>query len=89
MSEKKTGYPKARNLGKKILEKHNISCNMIEHEVKKPHMTLPKSKHKTRWSGGTCTICNEYMDCITHFHAAKHGFNSAEELIEAGYIKFD
>ena len=89
MSEKKTGYPKARNLGKKILEKHNISCNMIEHEVKKPHMTLPKSKHKTRWSGGTCTICNEYMDCITHFHAAKHGFNSAEELIEAGYIKFN
>lgn len=44
---------------------------------------------KTRWNSGYCKICGEYMQIITHLHAAEHGYNSAEEFIEKGNVIFD
>lgn len=46
-------------------------------------------KHKSRWCPGYCKICGEYMEVITHLHAAEHGYKSAEDFIKAGNVIFD
>jgi hypothetical protein len=75
-------------LEKKIRECHNTSCDLIERK-NKPSMQMPKPKNMTRWSSGFCKICGEHMECITHSHAEKHGYKSAENLIADGMIHFD
>jgi hypothetical protein len=92
MNEKrtrKTGYHKPRALSAQIQRCHDVSCNMIEHDTKKPSINLPKPKKKTRWSSGFCKLCGEHMECVTHLHAESHGYKSAEEFIEAGNYAFD
>ena len=86
---RKTGYNKTRLLKEQIRKCHDVSCNMIEREKKKPSINIPKPKKKTRWCGGFCKLCGEHMDCITHLHAESHGYKSAEDLIAAGQIVFD
>jgi hypothetical protein len=71
---------------------HNAVCSQIEKEKKRIHSwhDLQNTKSVSRWRAGTCLICGEYMSgCITHYHAELHGFKSAEEMIEAGAIRFD
>ena len=48
-----------------------------------------KTKHKSRWCPGYCKICGEYMEVVTHLHAAEHGYKSAEEFIKAGNVIFE
>ena len=79
---------KPRALEAKIRDCHNKSCNLIERE-NKPPLTMPRPKKLTRWSSGFCRICGMHMDCITHSHAATHGYKSAEDLIADGMINFD
>lgn len=86
---RKTGCHKPRTLELQLRINHNISCEMIEREKKKPNLNLPKPKKMTRWSSGFCKLCGEHMDCMTHYHAGLHGFNSAEDFIKAGMYAFD
>jgi hypothetical protein len=86
---RKTGYNKPKSLSDKIRHCHDVSCNMIEREHRKPAITLPRTKHVTRWAPGFCKICGEHMDVITHSHAELHGYKRAEDLITAGMINFD
>ena len=75
-----------------VADCHNALCSQIEKEKKRIHSwhDLQNTKSVSRWRAGTCLICGEYMaGCITHYHAELHGFKSAEEMIEAGAIRFD
>jgi hypothetical protein len=85
---RKINTNKPRALVTQIRVVHDIICDEIE---KKPdyRLHLPKSKKPTRWSSGVCKLCGEHMDCITHLHAERHGYKSAEDLIAAGAIIFD
>ena len=86
---RKTGYNKPRKLQEQIRKCHEVSCEMIEREKKKPNINIPKPKKKTRWSSGFCKLCGEHMDCVTHLHAESHGYKSAEEFIKAGNYAYD
>ena len=86
---RKTGCHKPRKLQEQIRKCHEVSCEMIEREKKKPSVNLPRNKKHTRWSSGFCKICGEHMDCITNYHAQLHGYKSAEDLIAAGQIVFE
>ena len=86
---RKQGTNRPRALSAQIRHCHDVSCNMIERDTKKPSMNLPKPKYKTRWASGFCKICGEHMDCITHYHAESHGYKTAEDLIKSGAIIFD
>ena len=71
---------------------HKTVGSQIEQDKKRIHSwhDLQNTKTVSRWRAGTCLICGEYMaGCITHYHAGLHGFKSAEEMIEAGAIRFD
>ena len=47
------------------------------------------SKLKSRWCSGTCKLCGEHMDVITHYHAGLHGYKRAEDFIKDGNVIFD
>jgi hypothetical protein len=64
------------------------ACASIEHKESKP-VSIHMAKHKTRWCAGTCLICGEHMDVVTHYHAQIHGYDSAEDYIADGNVRFD
>lgn len=41
-----------------------------------------------RLKSGICTVCGEYLNVILHTHAQKHGYETAEEFINAGKVVF-
>ena len=85
----KKGVHISRAAEQGIRQNHDVSCEMFFHERKKPNVTLPRNKKKTRWSPGTCLICGEYMDIITNYHAQTHGYKNAEEMIAAGKVRWE
>lgn len=68
---------------------HEAICESIERHSRAHSSPLPPIKHKTRWTGGVCLICGEYMEVITNMHAEKHGFKSADDMIEAGKVRLN
>lgn len=71
---------------------HDTICNDIEKERQKAKSwsDLQNVKTDSRWRAGTCKICGEHYDyCLTNYHASKHGFKNAEEMIQAGAVIFD
>ena len=86
---RQTGKKKPRTLSAQIRKCHDVSCNMIEREMKPPKVNLPRPKKMTRWSSGFCKLCGEHMDCVTHYHAGLHGYKTAEEFIKAGNYIYD
>lgn len=82
--------------GKQVRRCSQIAYKQIENEkYKEKHGGSPldsltvKTKKKSRWCSGYCRICGEYMQMITHLHAAEHGYNSAEDFIKAGNVIFE
>jgi hypothetical protein len=61
----------------------------IKHGVSSLAGLNVKTKHKSRWLPGYCKICGEYMQVITHLHAAEHGYKSAEEFIADDNVRFE
>lgn len=50
------------------------------------HRVIPKQKKATRWRAGVCRLCGEAFQLITHEHAARHGFESADAMARAGVV---
>ena len=82
--------------GKQVRRCNQAIYTQIDHEkYNEEHGVSPLSKQtfnhkkKSRWCPGYCKLCGEYMEVITHLHAAEHGYKSAEEFIEAGNVIFE
>lgn len=46
-----------------------------------------RKKKVSRWNSGVCSICGEWVECITQEHAKKHGFKNADEMAQKGIVK--
>ena len=48
------------------------------------------NKRKSKYSPCYCLVCGDYLAyMLTNLHAEKHGYNSADEMIKDGKVRFD
>jgi len=81
------GTNASNNLTRGLRNYHEALCESIERNSRENSSPMAPIKHKTRWTGGVCLICGEYMEVITNMHAEKHGFKSADDMINAGKVR--
>lgn len=60
---------------------------MSAEEIAYQHSNPKNSKNKSRWDSGVCSICGQWIECITQEHAKEHGYKNADEMAKAGVVK--
>ena len=64
-----------------------VIVHQLNYKPKPP--TVCKLKRHNAMSAGFCTICQESFSSLTKLHAEKHGFESREEMVAAGVIRYE
>ena len=64
-------------------------AEQIDRDDKHKKPIVLKQKRATRWRGSVCSICGKYEPSyISNEHAHEHGFKNANEMAQAGVVKW-
>lgn len=76
-------------LARKILRDTAAKIDSDTRKAGKQHFSMRyKNKHPNRWCPCRCLICGTDFGMLTNYHAATHGYVSAEAMIAAGKVRF-